>query len=235
MSRYGYQEWTLLLESFGGDDSARSLGAMFHAHRGPLERLPIQIFQTVKMAAGKKVRLHRPEAPLFPCLTIGVALFMAHKLKPVLAGEVAHLRHHHGVGTTAPQTGQIGVVDNADLGGIAPEPESFMQKALHPEAVEATVEAQIAALGVAQIDHAGDQPSSGGAQLNLIGAGVMLHFGAGYIGHAATTLLLPTLAQAELVHATQDSGVGNFQAFFFHQFLVHTLYPSFAVRVEPPQ
>jgi hypothetical protein len=110
-----------------------------------------------------------------------------------------------------------------------------MQKALHAEAVEAAIEAQIAALRVAQVDHAGNQPRSGGAQLNLVGAGVMLHFGAGYIGHAATTLLLATLAQAELVHTTQDCGVGNFQAFFFHQLLVHTLYPSFAVRVEPPQ
>src|SRR2546429_6856357 len=35
---------------------------------------------------------------LFSRLTVGMALFMAHKLKPVLAGKVRHLRHHHSVG-----------------------------------------------------------------------------------------------------------------------------------------
>src|SRR5437588_310424 len=97
MSGHGHQQRPLLFESCGRDDSAGPLGPMLHAHRGPLQRLSIQIFQTGKTAPRKKVRLHRPEAPLFSRLTVGMALFMAHKLKPVLAGKVRHLRHPHSV------------------------------------------------------------------------------------------------------------------------------------------
>src|SRR6516165_1910579 len=61
-----------------------------------------------------------------PALRFGVTFLVANKLKPVLAGELRHLRHHHGIGSGARQTSQAGVVDNADLGGIAPEPEGFM-------------------------------------------------------------------------------------------------------------
>src|SRR5437016_7325232 len=86
--------------------------------------------------------LHRPKAPLFPRLAVGVTLLMAHKLKSVFAGEVRHLRHQHRIRPSPSQTSQTGVVDNADLGCVAPEPESLVEETLHLEAVEAAIEAQ---------------------------------------------------------------------------------------------
>ena len=132
---------------------------------------------------------------------------MAHKRKPVFAGEVRHLRHQHRIRPSSSQTSQTGVVDNADLGCVAPEPESLVEETLHLEAVEAAIEAQEAAFGVAQVDEAGNQHRGGGAQLDPIGAGVVLHFCPSHIGHAVTALLLATLTQAQLVHAAAQGGV----------------------------
>jgi hypothetical protein len=81
--------------------------------------------------------------------------------------------------------------------------------------LQAAIEAQEAAFGVAQIDNAGDQHRGGGAQLNPIGTSVVLHF-TRFIGHAATAFLLTTLSQPKLVHAAEHRRVGNVEAFFFH-------------------
>jgi TrwC relaxase len=207
----------------------------YHAHRGPLQGLAIQIFQTGKATAGQEVRFHCPKTSFVAGLPVGMPYLVTKEAESVLAGEVGHLRHHHRIRSGSTQTGQVGVVDHADPGRIAPEAEGFVQETLHPEAIEAAIEAQIAALGVAQVDHAGDQVCRRVAELDLIGTGVMLHLFAGDIGHPLTALLRALLAKPELPHPAQHGGVGKLQAFFFHQLLVHTLHPAMAVSVEPPQ
>ena len=47
---------------------------------------------------------------------------------------------------------------------MLPEHQSLMQEALHPEAVEHPIEAQVPSFGVTQVQQAGDQHATDAAQ-----------------------------------------------------------------------
>src|SRR2546429_5761267 len=94
---------------------------MFHADRGPLEGLLIQIFQAGKVAPREEVRFYGPEAAFLAGFAVGMPLFMADESEAVRGGEGGHLRHDHRIPPGAPQTGQVRVIDHTDPPGIAPE------------------------------------------------------------------------------------------------------------------
>ncbi len=62
MGRQGHQRGTFLLEGLRRNQPGFRHRAMFHADRGPLEGLLIQIFQAGKVAPREEVRFYGPEA-----------------------------------------------------------------------------------------------------------------------------------------------------------------------------
>src|SRR6266487_3378194 len=175
MRRQLHQKAPFMLEGFGGNESALALGAVFQAIGGPRQGLLVEVLQVLKAAAGQKVRLHRPKTSLLARLAIGMLEFVAVKLEAVLLAEGRHLRDDEGVAPATPQPRQVGVVDDALTGGVAPPAQGLMKKALHLEAVETAVELQVASLRVAQVEQTGDELDPLATQLDLIDAGVLLH------------------------------------------------------------
>src|ERR1035437_11027787 len=126
-------------------------------------------------AAGQEVDLYRPKTSLFPGLSIGMPQRVAVVGEAILPSEGLHLRMDEGVGSGAAQPRQVGVVNDALPGGIAPEGERLVEEALHPEAVKGAVELEVTAFAVAQVNQAGDEPRAPTCQLDLVNTGVMLH------------------------------------------------------------
>src|SRR5438034_27095 len=81
-------------------------------------------------------------------------------------------------------------------------------------------------------DQAGNQLGRRVAQPDPIGAGIVLHLGARSIGHAVAAARL-LFAQAHLAQQTRQGRVGNLDAFFFDQLLVHALRPAMALPIQP--
>src|SRR5580704_5598328 len=163
-----------------------------------------------------------------------MVLLMTHEAESILFGEGFHLRHHHRVLPYSAQPCQIRVIDNADRRRMLPKQQSLMQEALHPEAVEHPIEAQVPSFGIPQVKQAGDQQGTGAAQTNRIARGVVLHLGARFIRHPFAAGLLAS-PQAQLAQQACQRGVLNLDAFVFHQFLVHPLRVAVTFLVESLQ
>lgn len=74
---------------------------------------------------------------------IGVPQGVAEELEAVPLGELGHLRQDYRLPAAAAQPRQVGVVDNALPGRLAPVRQGFVQKALHGETVDAAVDRQL--------------------------------------------------------------------------------------------
>ncbi|OLB31924.1 MAG: hypothetical protein AUH13_06490 [Acidobacteria bacterium 13_2_20CM_58_27] len=159
MGRQGHQRGTFLLEGLRRNQPGFRHRAMFHADRGPLEGLLIQIFQAGKVAPREEVRFYGPEAAFLAGFAVGMPLFMADESEAVRGGEGGHLRHDHRIPPGAPQTGQVRVIDHTDPPGIAPEHQGCVQEAFHAEAVELSEKLQVPPLRVTQIEQAGNHQS----------------------------------------------------------------------------
>ena len=111
----------LVFEGFERDEFGLALGPVFHEHRGPVQGLVIQIGPVFKIAAGKEVGFHEPEAAFFTGFPVGVTLFVADKAEPMLPGKGGHFRGNHRPGSGADEAGQIGVIDDALPGDVTPK------------------------------------------------------------------------------------------------------------------
>src|SRR5208337_2270695 len=173
MGRQLGQVGALMLEGFSGNQPRLALGFVIHSHRGPRQRLSIDVLQTLESAAGQEIGFHRPEAPLFAGLAVAMLNLVAAEDKAILLGEGLHLRGDQRVGSGAPQPSQVGVVDNALAGGVAPEHQPFVKEALHFEPIKGAVKLEITPLAVAQVDQAGDELDTPARYLYLVEAGVV--------------------------------------------------------------
>jgi hypothetical protein len=133
-------------EGFGGNQPCLSHRAVLHPHRRPLPRLLVEVFQALKGAAGQEVRFHGPKSAFVPSFSITMPQGMADELEAVTLREFGHLRDDDGLFSRPPQPCQIGVVDNASPGTVAPEHQRLVQKTFHDKAVENAVELQVASL-----------------------------------------------------------------------------------------
>ena len=102
MRRQSREINAFVFEGFGGNQSRFALGTVLQSHRGPLQRLLVEILQAFKGAAGKKVGFHRPETSLFAGFPIGVPQFMTKELETILPGEILHFRDDHRSLSRAP-------------------------------------------------------------------------------------------------------------------------------------
>jgi len=94
---------------FAGRPIGRSTGR-------PIKGLTIHVLKTIKTTSWEKTGLNRIKPPFIAGFAVSMAFFMTDKCKPVLSRETLHFRQNDGIGATAPQTGQIRVVDNAIFG-----------------------------------------------------------------------------------------------------------------------
>ena len=115
---------------------------MFHPLGGPLPSLLVEVCQVFKGSPRKEVRFDRPKTAFFAGLAIGMIDGMTLELKTVAFGELSHFWHDHGSLSRTAETRQIGVVDDAAAGRVAPH-QCLMQKTLHHEAIEDAVELQV--------------------------------------------------------------------------------------------
>ena len=158
---------------------------------------------------------------------------MTLELEAVLFREAHHLRDDHGVPSRAPQTRQIRVVDDADRGRVAPVHQRLVEEALHREAVETAIELQIPPLRVAQVDQAGDDlDATLAANLDGVGAGVVLHLRARHIRHAIASRF-SLAANAELPEPSRQRRVLDVEFLLLEQLLVHALRVPVAFVVQP--
>ena len=208
LGRQFSQVVAFVLECLGWNQLRLTGRAMLHTHRGPLERLPVQILQALEAAARQEVGLDRPKTSLLPGFSVGVADRMAEELEAVALGEGGHLRHDHRQLAAAAQTRQVGVVDDALPGGVAPEHQRLVQEALHGEAVECPVELQVPPLRVPQVQEAGNDPRRVARQLHLVHRGVVLHLDTGFVRHVIATGL-GGLPQPQLPHRPRQRGIGT--------------------------
>jgi len=208
--------------------------AVFHADRGPLQRLPVQVLQALEAAARQEVGLHAPETSLLAGLSIGVAKRMAEECEAIPLGEGGHLRHDHRLLAAAPQPRQVGVVNHALLGRVAPEHQRLVQETLHGEAVEHAVELQVPPLRIPQVQQAGDDPRRLARQFHLVHRGVVLHLDAWFVRHVIAPRL-GGLAQSQFAHQTRQGGIAHLDLFFLDQLLVHALDPAAALLVQTPE
>ena len=223
-----------VLESLGGDQSRLAGRAVLHAHRGPLECLLVQILQALEAAARQEVGLDRPETSLFSGFSVRVADRMAEEHEAVALGEGGHFRHDHRPLAAAAEPRQVGVVDDALLGGVAPEQERLVQETLHGETVECPVELQVPPLRVPQVQEAGDDPRRVARQFHLVHRGVVLHLDTRFVRHVIATGL-GGLAQPQLPHRPRQGGIADLDPFFLHQDFVDALDPAIALLVQTPQ
>ena len=114
------QEAAFVLEGLGGNQARLACRAVLHADRGPLDGLPIQVLQALETAAGQEVGLDGPKTPLLAGFAVRVANRVTEELEAVAGGEGGHFRHDHRLVAAAPQTRQVGVVDDA-LPGREPQ------------------------------------------------------------------------------------------------------------------
>jgi hypothetical protein len=224
----------LMLEELGGDQSCLAGRTILHAHRGPLDRLLVQILQALKTAARQEVGLDCPEASFLPGFSVRMADRMAEEREAVVLGERGHLRHDHRLLAAAAQTCQVGVVDDALLGRVAPEHQRFVQEALHGEAVECPVELQVPPLRVPQVQEAGDDPRRLARQFHLVNRGVVLHLDTRFVRHVIAAGF-GGLAQPQLPHRPRQGGIADLDPFFLHQDFVDALHPAVALLVQAPQ
>ncbi len=98
-----------------------------HPDRGPFERLPVQVLQTLKGPPGEEVGFHRPKTSLLTGLPVGVPDFVTDELETVLSGEGYHLRNQDRPPPATPQPRQVGVVDDAPRARMVPKRQAFVQ------------------------------------------------------------------------------------------------------------
>jgi len=156
---------------------------------------------------------------------------MAHELEAITLGEGDHFRDDDRLSAASAEPRQIRVVDDASRGRVAPEHQGFVQKALHHETLERAVELQVAALGIPQVEQAGDQLRPLPGELHLIRRGVMLHLGAWFVGHAVAAHRLAA-AQFQVAQHPRQRGIADLDSLFLDQLLVHTLQPTVALAVQ---
>ena len=234
MGRQLGQVGAFMLEGFSGNQPRLALGFVIHSHRGPRQRLGVDVLQTLESAAGQEVGFHRPEAPLFAGLAVAMLDFVAAEDKAILFGEGLHLRDDQRVGSGAPQSCQVGVVDDALASGVAPEHQPLVKEALHFEAIKGAVKLEITPLAIAQVDQAGDQRDAPARQLDLVETGVVLHLQTRLIRHSVAALPLG-LADAQLAQPPRQGGISHRDAFFLHQLFIHAHHPTLALLIKPPQ
>ena len=234
MGRQGGEVSAFKLKGFGRDESRLALGLMVHAHGRPGQSLLVDVLQAGKGAAGEEVGLHRPEAALLAGFAVGVVQFVATEDKPVLLGEGLHLRGDYRPAPNAPQPRQIGVVDNALAGGVAPEQERLVEEALHLEAIKSAVKPEVTTFTVTQVDQAGDEFDPPAPQLDLIEAGVMLHLQPRLIGHPVAAGLWG-VADAQLPEPSGQGRIAHLDPLLLHELLMHSRHPALALLVELAQ
>ena len=234
LRRHADQMGTLVLKGLCWDQPGLANGPVIHPHRGPFQGLAVEILHVLEDAPGQEVGLDGVKRAFLAGLAVGVAQRMTAENESVGLREARHFRNDEGLGTRATQTGQVGVVDDAFLGGIAQKGERLVKKAFHLEAVEGSVELQIATFGVAKIQQAGDHGFPALAQQHLIDGGVVLHLGARLVGHAVATRLGAACRDA-IPAAAGHGGIGDLDFMLLDQFLSHPLDVSLALRVETPE
>jgi len=174
------------------------------------------------------------EAAFLAGLAVRMLGRVAEKGKAVGLGEGFHLRNHHRPGAQAAEAGEIGVVDDAEFRDVRPVEECPVEEALHAEAVKDPVELEIPAFGVAQVEETGLEFGRHATQGDLVGAGVVLHFGPRFVRHPLATGG-GWEAEPELAHPARKGGVGDLQPVFFAELFVHALEVAVALLVELAQ
>ena len=97
-------------------------------------------------APGKKIGDNSEKAPFIAGFPVRVAFFMAEEFKSVLPGKLFHLRHDNRVLAGAIKPGQVGIVNDTDVGCIIPKAQRL--KTFHFKTIKGTVEFQIADLRI---------------------------------------------------------------------------------------
>ena len=135
-----------------------------------------------KLRPGRKLVSTVQKLLSSPAFRLGWRIAWQRNSEAVALGEGGHFRRDHRLLAAAAQPRQVGVVDHALPGGVAPEHQRLVQETLHSEAVERAVELQVPPLRVPQVQQAGNDPRRPARQFHLVNRGVVLHLQPGSSG-----------------------------------------------------
>ncbi len=231
MLRQRVQIEPLMLEQLGRNHPRLGLHAMLHPLGRPLTRLLVEILQAGERAAGKEVCFHSPEASFVPGFSITMPDLVAGELKAVLSRKRSHFGYDDRPFSRAAQSRQIGVVNDAPRGRIAPEHQRFVEKTLHQKTIEHAVEFQVAAFRVTQVKQAGNDRCPLPGKFQPIGRGVVLHLDSRLVGDPVATRRL-TMTQSQLAQHPRQRRVADLDALLLDKLLVDPLYPAITLAVQ---
>ena len=123
-----------VLEGLGRNQAGLAHRAMIHADGRPTRSAcRFRSSRLAKTRPGRKFVSTVQKLRSSPAFRLECFSLVAEEFEAVLPGESRHFRHDHRSLPGAAQPRQIGVVDDALPGGVAPERQRLVEETLHPE------------------------------------------------------------------------------------------------------
>src|SRR6266581_6244797 len=142
----------------------------------PLASLLVQILPAREPASGQEIFLNKPEWPLHPSRTVGIAEFVSHELEAETLGKSRHLGHGNHLAPGATQHHHVSVVDHHASRHRSEIAQGVGEKHLAVETLKGGIHLEEQYARIAQDRRGRLHLAALAAQLELVRRGVVLNF-----------------------------------------------------------